>query len=106
MGTIINNVIGSRGVHGHNDPVAVKRFLYEYGTDKDEIVYIECTDMSGKPTVDVCVTLATDPSERANLFYLISAEGADDLKRLGEEHTVTYADILFKFKSAPSNLEE
>ncbi|KAJ1548182.1 hypothetical protein HK096_002540, partial [Nowakowskiella sp. JEL0078] len=129
-GTGMKYAIGEAlGVHGHNDPVAVERFLHEYGTDKDEIVYIERTDTSGKPTVEVrnvnqvfvqlldvfgkpgkkffsaIATLATDPSERAHLFHLISAEGVDDLKRLGEEHTVTYADILIKFKSARPSVQ-
>ncbi|KAJ3130331.1 hypothetical protein HK098_002560 [Nowakowskiella sp. JEL0407] len=113
------------GVYGHNDAVAVERFLHEYGADKGQVVeiehegkleirtlsqvFIQHLDVFGKPGKKfyaAIAELATDPSERAHLFHLISTQGSDDLKLLADEHTVTYADLLIKFKSARPSVQK
>ncbi|KAI9205502.1 uncharacterized protein BJ171DRAFT_422965, partial [Polychytrium aggregatum] len=130
-GTGLRYEIGEAlGVHGHNSDEDVKTFIKFYGLDPREIVVTERVDESGKPSTEVrtveqiltqvldifgkpgkkfyssLAEFATDIKEREHLNTIASADGADELKRLTEEETVTFADILERFPSAHPSIED
>ncbi|KAJ3094136.1 hypothetical protein HDU97_008459, partial [Phlyctochytrium planicorne] len=107
------------GVYGHNETEAVRDFLKDYGVEASEVVeyeregkkeyrtleqvFVQVADVFGKPGKKFyqgLVPFATVMAEREKLGWLGSAEGAEDLEKLVEEETPTYADVLAMFPSA------
>ncbi|KAJ3203380.1 hypothetical protein HDU67_010217 [Dinochytrium kinnereticum] len=124
-GTGLKYEIGEAlGVYGHNDAEEVQKFLELYGLNGDEVVsyerrseegdlsteyrtleqlFVQVADLFGKPGKKFYQSLvehATVMSERERLGWLGSSEGADDLQKLTEEETPTYADVFRMFPSA------
>ncbi|KAI9353449.1 hypothetical protein BDR26DRAFT_848573 [Obelidium mucronatum] len=119
------------GVYGQNNPDHVQEFLAWYGADGSQVIrydrvnektgaiesefrtvsqlFTEAVDIFGKPGKKFFQSLiehATVMSERERLGYLASGEGADDLAKLQEEETVTFADVLQMFPSAHPSIEK
>ncbi|KAI8804430.1 hypothetical protein BJ742DRAFT_713349 [Cladochytrium replicatum] len=126
-GTGLRYEIGEAlGVHGHNDPVEVARFLKAYGIDGDEVVYYErpgvgteirtvsqvftqIVDLFGQPGkkfYQFLAAQATDLKEREYLNTVVSADGTDELRRLQEEEFVNHGDLLLRTKSARPSVHE
>ncbi|KAJ3407237.1 hypothetical protein HDV05_005546 [Chytridiales sp. JEL 0842] len=117
------------GVHGENDPVEVKEFIDFYGLNAQQVVayshptkkaveyrtieqlFVQVVDLFGKPGkkfYQQLVHFASDMKERERLGWLTSSEpGAEDeFKRLSEEETVTFVDLLRMFPSAKPSVED
>ncbi|KAI9353414.1 hypothetical protein BDR26DRAFT_848384 [Obelidium mucronatum] len=119
------------GVYGQINPDHVQEFLAWYGADGSQVIrydrvnektgaiesefrtvsqlFTEAVDIFGKPGKKFFQSLiehATVMSERERLGYLASGEGADDLAKLQEEETVTFADVLQMFPSAHPSIEK
>ncbi|KAJ3087253.1 hypothetical protein HDU96_004572, partial [Phlyctochytrium bullatum] len=129
-GTGLKYEIGEAlGVHGHNDPEEVKAFLEFYGADGAQVLayerateegatrveyrtleqlLVQTVDLFGKPGKKFYQSLvehATVMAERERLGWLGSAEGAEDLEKLVEDETPTYADVLRMFPSARPSVD-
>ncbi|KAK0708213.1 hypothetical protein B0H67DRAFT_603243 [Lasiosphaeris hirsuta] len=116
------NIGEALGIHADNDPAQVLEFIQFYGLNADDLVQVpsredaavtetrtvfqslvQNIDILGKPPKRFFETLAefaTDEAEKKKLEFLGSKEGAEEFKELSEVETVTYVDILEKFKSA------
>ncbi|KAG0166810.1 hypothetical protein DFQ28_009514 [Apophysomyces sp. BC1034] len=111
------------GVHGHNDYEEVQSFLDWYGLRPNDVVLVknnarkeartvfqlfsQTLDIFGRPSKNFyerLATYATDPKEREQLLYLVSAEGKEEYKKRVDD-TVTYEDLLREFSSAKPPLE-
>ncbi|EAA28456.1 hypothetical protein GE21DRAFT_9288 [Neurospora crassa] len=116
------NIGEALGIHADNDPEQVLQFIQAYGLNADDLVQVpsredpavletrtvyqslvQNVDILGKPPkrfFEALAQFATDEEEKKKLERLGSKEGADEFKRLTEEDTVTYVDVLDMFKSA------
>ncbi|KAJ3024378.1 UNVERIFIED_CONTAM: hypothetical protein HDU68_008227 [Siphonaria sp. JEL0065] len=119
------------GVYGQNNPDHVEEFLQWYGAEGSQVIrydrvnektgtteteyrtvsqlFTEAIDIFGKPGKKFFQTLiehATNMEERERLGFLASGEGADELAKLQEEETVTFADVLQMFPSAHPSVEK
>ncbi|KAF7727225.1 hypothetical protein EC973_007923 [Apophysomyces ossiformis] len=111
------------GVHGHNDYQEVQEFIDWYGLNANDVVVVknnarketrtvfqlfsQTLDIFGRPSknfYEKLATYATDPKEREQLLYLVSAEGKEEYKKRVDD-TVTYDDLLREFTSAKPPLE-
>ncbi|KAJ3024174.1 hypothetical protein HKX48_005577 [Thoreauomyces humboldtii] len=113
------------GVHGHNDPVAVEKFLTEYGVNPNHIVYVDrrdeqsseirtaaqmftqIVDVFGRPGRKFYQALlghTRDPLQHEEVHNLLS--NSELMTRFVEEETPTYADLLAKFTSARPTVEQ
>lgn len=114
------------GVHGLNDPEEVKAFIKWYGLNETDVVLVplgdsgkkevrtvfqlfsQVLDIFGRPSkkfYEALADYATDPKEKEQLLFLVSAEAKEDFKKRVDE-TVTYEDILREFVSAKPSLEQ
>ncbi|KAK9459218.1 uncharacterized protein V1516DRAFT_681303 [Lipomyces oligophaga] len=128
-GTGLKYEIGEAlGIHGQNDKGLVEKFIKEYGLNGEEIVLIparelpnefeqrtifqvllENLDIFGKTPKKFYESLAefaTDEKQKARLSKLASPEGAEEFKKLTDEETLTYADVLIEFDSARPSFED
>ncbi|KAK4705172.1 hypothetical protein P7C70_g1030, partial [Phenoliferia sp. Uapishka_3] len=115
------------GIHGWNDAKEVLNFLEWYGLDPDSVVtmtsretgrveqrttfqvFQQNLDMFGKPGKSFYETLsryATDKREERALRFIACPDGAATFKKMSENDTVTYADLLRQFPSAKPTVEE
>ncbi|CAO3596158.1 unnamed protein product [Absidia cylindrospora] len=119
------NLGDALGVHGINDSDEVKAFIKWYGLNENDVVLVplgdsgklesrtvfqvfsQVLDIFGRPSkkfYEALAEAATDPKEKEQLLYLVSAEGKEDFKKRVDE-TVTYEDLLREFTSAKPALE-
>lgn len=113
------------GVHGHNDSEEVMQFLEWYGLKHDDVVVVpneasgkreartvfqlfsQTLDIFGRPSkkfYEALASYATDPKEKEQLLFLVSAEGKEEYKKRVDD-TVTFEDLLREFTSAKPPLE-
>ncbi|KAI8097197.1 uncharacterized protein BX664DRAFT_275770 [Halteromyces radiatus] len=111
------------GVHGLNDADEVKAFIKWYGLNEEDVVLVpvggkretrtvfqlfsQVLDIFGRPSkkfYEALANYATDPKEKEQLLYLVSAEGKEEFKKRVDD-TVTYEDLLREFTSAKPSLE-
>ncbi|KAK0629219.1 hypothetical protein B0T17DRAFT_505804 [Bombardia bombarda] len=116
------NIGEALGIHADNDPKQVLGFIQSYGLNADDLVQVPSRedasisetrtvyqslvrnlDILGKPPkrfFEALAEYATDEQEQKKLAFLGSKEGADAFKRLSEDDTATYVDVLEQFASA------
>jgi sulfite reductase (NADPH) flavoprotein alpha-component len=116
------NIGEALGIHADNDPKQVEEFIQFYGLQPDELVQVpsredpavfetrtvyqslvQNLDILGKPPkrfFESLAEFATHEVEKKKLEHLGGKEGADEFKRITEEDTITYADVLEEFQSA------
>ncbi|GAA5804598.1 hypothetical protein HPULCUR_010100 [Helicostylum pulchrum] len=108
------------GVHGHNDYKDVQDFLDWYELNGTDIISVnngdtgvqevrtifqyfsQTLDIFGRPSkkfYERLAEFATDPKEKEQLLYLVSAEGKEDFKKRVDD-TATYEELLREFTSA------
>jgi sulfite reductase (NADPH) flavoprotein alpha-component len=128
-GTGLKYSIGEAlGVHGWNDGQEVLDFCRWYGVDSHRLITIpvpnsdgarmhtrtvfqalqQQIDLFGKPGKGFYSALAeyaTAETDRMALLFIGSGEGSATFKKLSEKDTVTFADILEKYKSARPGIE-
>jgi sulfite reductase (NADPH) flavoprotein alpha-component len=120
-GTGLTYEIGEAlGIHAHNDPEDVNRFIAAYGLNASDLVQVpskdnadilevrtvfqalqQNIDIFGKPPKKFYESLAefaTDLDEKKALLAI--AANAVEFKRRSEVDFVTFADLLLEFKSA------
>ncbi|KAF9483952.1 hypothetical protein BDN70DRAFT_873081 [Pholiota conissans] len=127
-GTGLKYAIGEAlGVHGWNDEQEVLGFCAWYGVDPNRLITIpvpgdetkahtrtilqalqQQIDLFGRPPKSFYTELAEFASgdvDRYALRFIGSPEGSSTFKKLSEKDTVTFADILKKYKSARPGIE-
>ncbi|KAG9128114.1 hypothetical protein FRC07_004730 [Ceratobasidium sp. 392] len=128
-GTGLKYAIGEAlGVHGWNDETEVSEFCEWYGIDPKSAITLpvpgqpdqshtrtafhalqQQIDIFGRPPKSFYGALAEYASERADamaLRFIAAPEGAATFKKLAENDTVTFADVLKQFPSARPPLSE
>ncbi|OXG30036.1 sulfite reductase (NADPH) flavoprotein alpha-component [Cryptococcus neoformans Bt15] len=128
-GTGLKYEIGEAiGIHGWNDTEEVREFCEWYGLHPDALVTFpsptrqgtletrtvfqllqQNIDLFGRPGKAFYAALskiATTKAEAMRLKFISAPEGAELFKRLAEDITVTFADVLKMFKSARPGIEE
>lgn len=136
QGTGLKYGIGDAlGVHAHNGVNEVMAFLKFYGVDPNSIIrssrigkeergdeqqwevrtalqlFSQVIDLFGRPSkkfYQYLADMATDEKEKATLMMICgdSAQGKAEFKRLAGEDYVTYADLLYRFKSAHPSVKQ
>lgn len=126
-GTGLKYEIGEAlGVHGWNDDKEVSDFCGWYGVDPDRVITIlayggermhsrtifqvlqQQIDLFGEPPKSFYTDLAeyaTVPAEKLALQFIGSPEGSSTFKKLNEKVTVTFAQILARYRSAKPGIE-
>ena len=126
-GTGLKYAIGEAlGVHGWNDAEEVLEFCAWYGVDPDRVITIpiqggekmhsrtifqalqQQIDLFGEPPKSFYTDLApyaTDPVEKVSLQFIGSPEGSSTFKKLNEKDTVTFAQVLQRYRSAKPGIE-
>ena len=126
-GTGLKYAIGEAlGVHGWNDAEEVLNFCAWYGVDPDRVITIpvqsgekmhsrtifqalqQQIDLFGEPPKSFYTDLApyaTEPVERLALQFIGSPEGSSTFKKLNEKDTVTFAQVLQRYRSAKPGIE-
>jgi sulfite reductase (NADPH) flavoprotein alpha-component len=127
-GTGLTYEIGEAlGIHGWNDEEEVVDFCQWYGVDTSRLITLSVPgdegkmhtrsifqalqqqiDLFGKPPKSFFTDLAeyaTDTVDRHSLQFIGSAEGSSTFKKLSEKDTVTFADVLRRYKSARPGIE-
>ncbi|GAB5592595.1 sulfite reductase [NADPH] flavoprotein component [Umbelopsis nana] len=120
------NLGDALGVHGLNDEEQVQKFLDWYGVNGEDVIalpaneagqretrtlfqlFTQTLDIFGRPSkkfYEALADFATDPKEREQLLFLISAEGKEEYKKRVDE-TVTYEDLLREFTSAKPSVQQ
>jgi sulfite reductase (NADPH) flavoprotein alpha-component len=116
------NIGEALGIHADNDPQQVLDFIDFYGLNANDLVQVpsredasvfetrtvyqslvQNVDILGKPPkrfYEALAEFATDEAEKKKLEFLGGKEGADEFKQLSEVDTVTYVDVLQRFRSA------
>ena len=116
------------GIHGWNDTKEVLDFCASYGLEPDAIVTFpnplkagtmesrttfqllqQNVDLFGQPGKAFYASLAKIAkvkSEAMTLKFISAPEGAELFKRMAEKETVTFADVLQRFKSARVSIED
>ncbi|WVQ96055.1 hypothetical protein IAU59_003155 [Kwoniella sp. CBS 9459] len=128
-GTGLKYEIGEAiGIHGWNDDKEVLDFCAWYGLQPDELVTFpnplkagtmetrtifqllqQNVDLFGRPGKAFYAALAkiaTTKADAMTLKFISAPEGAELFKRMAEKETVTFADVLFRFKTARPSIEE
>ncbi|ORX37683.1 hypothetical protein BD324DRAFT_641823 [Kockovaella imperatae] len=128
-GTGLKYEIGEAlGIHGWNDAAEVMEFCSWYGLDPDSLVSFpspiragametrtvfqllqQNLDLFGRPGKAFYASLAklaTSKADAMTLKFISAPEGADLFKRMADKETVTFADVLFKFRTARPSIEE
>ncbi|KAH7105705.1 hypothetical protein BKA62DRAFT_767049 [Auriculariales sp. MPI-PUGE-AT-0066] len=111
------------GIHGWNDENEIIAFCDWYGVDPNKLISIpvpetngtvrhvrtvlqalqQQIDLFGRPPKSFYAALsrhAKVKEDRMALHFISSPEGASTFKKLGEKDTVTFADVLQRYKSA------
>ncbi|KAH8113304.1 assimilatory sulfite reductase [Phellopilus nigrolimitatus] len=112
-GTGLKYAIGEAlGVHGWNDTDEVLEFCTWYeGKVHTRTVFQalqQQIDLFGKPPKSFYADLAeyaTTKNNKLSLQFIGSAEGSSTFKKLTEKDTVSFCDILQKYKSARPSIE-
>lgn len=116
------------GIHGWNDTVEVLDFCKWYGLDPDSVVTfpnplkagtmesrtvyqllqqnIDLFGRPGKAFYAALSKLAKSKTDAMTLKFIASPEGAELFKKMAEDETVTFADVLGRFKTARPGIEE
>ena len=116
------------GIHGWNDTQEVLDFINWYGLDPDSLVSFpnpqragtietrtvfqllqQNVDLFGRPGkafYAALAKLATSKADAMTLKFISAPEGAELFKRMAEKETVTYADVLYKYRTARPSIEE
>jgi sulfite reductase (NADPH) flavoprotein alpha-component len=128
-GTGLKYEIGEAiGIHGWNDADEVYEFCSWYGVEPDALVSfpnplkagtmetrtvfqllqqnIDLFGRPGKAFYAALAKLAKSKSDAMTLKFISAPEGAELFKRLAELETVTFADVLRRFKTARPSIEE
>ncbi|KAK8849731.1 hypothetical protein IAR55_005066 [Kwoniella newhampshirensis] len=128
-GTGLKYEIGEAiGIHGWNDAEEVLDFCNWYGLNPDALVTFaspvkagtmetrtifqllqQNVDLFGRPGkafYAALAKLATAKADAMTLKFISAPEGAELFKRMAEKETVTFADVLKKFKTARPGVEE
>ena len=128
-GTGLKYEIGEAiGIHGWNDASEVLEFCKWYGLDPDSLVSFpnpllagtmetrtafqllqQNIDLFGRPGKAFYAglsKLATSKADAMSLKFISAPEGADLFKRMAEKETVTFADVLYKYRTARPSIEE
>lgn len=128
-GTGLKYEIGEAiGIHGWNDTAEILEFCSWYGLDPDAVVSFpnpeqagtvesrtvfqllqQNIDLFGRPGKAFYAELskiATSRAEQMTLKFISAPEGAELFKKLAEGETVTYADILYRYRTARPSIEE
>ncbi|KAG8743928.1 hypothetical protein FRC10_011114 [Ceratobasidium sp. 414] len=128
-GTGLRYAIGEAlGIHGWNDEAEVLEFCEWYGVDPKSAITLpvpnqpdqthtrtafhvlqQQIDIFGRPPKSFYGALADHATERADamaLRFIAAPEGAATFKKLAEDDTVTFADVLRQFPSARPQLNE
>ncbi|WWD20358.1 hypothetical protein CI109_104834 [Kwoniella shandongensis] len=128
-GTGLKYEIGEAiGIHGWNDAAEVHEFCNWYGLEPDALVTFaspiqagtmetrtvfqllqQNVDLFGRPGKAFYASLAklaTAKADAMTLKFISAPEGAELFKRMAEDETVTFADVLKKFKTARPGVEE
>lgn len=115
------------GIHGWNDEQEVLDFCAWYGVDPDRLITIpvptdeskmhtrtilqalqQQIDLFGRPPKSFYTDIAEYASgdvDRYALRFIGSPEGVSTFKKLSEKDTVTFADVLKKYKTARPGIE-
>ncbi|PPQ77370.1 hypothetical protein CVT25_010952 [Psilocybe cyanescens] len=128
-GTGLKYAIGEAlGVHGWNDEQEVLDFCEWYGVDPDRLITIpvigsddgkmhtrtvlqalqQQIDLFGRPPKSFYTDLAeyaTVDVDRYALRFIGSPEGVSTFKKMSEKDTVSFGDVLKKYKSARPGIE-
>ena len=118
----------SLGVHGWNDTNEVSEFCDWYSLEPDSLVSFpnplkagtnetrtvfqilqQNLDLFGKPGkafYAALAKLATSKADAMTLKFISAPEGAELFQRMAEKETLTYADVLYKFRTARPSIEE
>lgn len=116
------------GIHGWNDTQEVLDFINWYGLEANSLVSFpnpqkanttetrtvfqllqQNVDLFGRPGkafYAALAKLATTKADAMTLKFISAPEGAELFKRMAEDETVTYADVLYKFRTARPGIEE
>jgi len=128
-GTGLKYEIGEAlGVHGWNDSKEVLEFCEWYGLEPDSIVSfpnaqnpstletrtvfqllqqnIDLFGRPGKAFYAALSKLATTKADAMTLKFISAPEGAELFKKMAEDETVTFADVLWRFRTARPGMEE
>ncbi len=127
-GTGLKYAIGEAlGIHGWNEEAEVLDFCDWYGVDPVRLITISVPgnddkvhtrtvfqalqqqiDLFGKPPKSFYSDLAAhakSPVDRHALLFIGSPEGVSTFKKLSEKDTVTFADVLRRYKTARPGIE-
>ncbi|KAI9638842.1 putative sulfite reductase [Dioszegia hungarica] len=127
-GTGLKYEIGEAiGIHGWNDGPEVLSFCEWYGLDPDALVTFpnplkagtmetrtifqllqQNVDLFGRPGkayYAALAKLATKKSDAMTLKFISAPEGAELFKKMAEKETVTFADVLYRFRTARPGIE-
>lgn len=128
-GTGLKYEIGEAiGIHGWNDTAEVLDFCNWYGLDPDALVCfpnplkagtmetrsvfqllqqnIDLFGRPGKAFYAALAKLATKKADAMTLKFISAPEGAELFKKMAENETVTFADVLYRFRTARPAIEE
>ncbi|WVR08051.1 hypothetical protein IAU60_005097 [Kwoniella sp. DSM 27419] len=128
-GTGLKYEIGEAiGIHGWNDGQEVLDFCSWYGLVPDDLVTFpnplkqgtmetrtifqllqQNVDLFGRPGKAFYAALAkiaTTKAEAMRLKFISAPEGAELFKKMAEDETVTFADVLARFKTARPSIED
>ncbi|WRT69761.1 uncharacterized protein IL334_006752 [Kwoniella shivajii] len=128
-GTGLKYEIGEAiGIHGWNDTQDVLDFCSWYGLQPDELVTFpnplkagtqetrtifqllqQNVDLFGRPGKAFYAALskaATTKADAMALKFISAPEGAELFKKMAENETVTFADVLFRYKTARPSVAE
>ena len=128
-GTGLTYEIGEAiGIHGWNDTAEVLDFCEWYGLDPDAVVTFpnpirqgtmesrtafqllqQNIDLFGRPGKAFYAALSKMASSKADsmtLKFISAPEGAELFKKMAEKETVTFADVLYRFRTARPSIEE
>ena len=128
-GTGLKYEIGEAiGIHGWNDAGEVLGFCEWYDLLPDSLVSfpnphqtgtmetrtafqllqqnIDLFGRPGKAFYAALSKLATSKADAMTLKFISAPEGADLFKKMAEKETVTFADVLYRFRTARPSIEE
>lgn len=128
-GTGLKYEIGEAiGIHGWNDTAEVLDFCKWYGLESDALVSFpnplkagtmetrtifqllqQNVDLFGRPGkayYAALAKLATSKADAMTLKFISAPEGAELFKKMAEKETVTFADVLYRFRTARPGIEE
>jgi len=128
-GTGLKYEIGEAiGIHGWNDTTEVLDFCEWYGLHPDALVSfsnplkpgtmetrtafqllqqnIDLFGRPGKAFYAALSKLATTRADAMTLKFISAPEGAELFKKMADKETVTFADVLYRFRTARPSIED